>query len=113
MTHVPARGDIWLVTLSPTTANEQAGTRPCVVVSVDRFNAMPIQQAIVVPVTTKDRQLPHHISLAAGDTLPRPSWALCEAVRAVSTKRFLRKLGSARPEELAAITDQVVAWLIE
>lgn len=113
MSQAPRRGDVWLVTLNPVVANEQAGTRPCVVVSVDQFNAMPIQQVIVVPLTTKDRGLPHHIALAPGDTLPRPSWALCEAVRAVSTRRFLRRLGSARPEELAAITEQVMTWFAD
>jgi len=41
-------GHIWSVALDPTVANKQRGTRPCIVVSGNRFNALPIRQAIVV-----------------------------------------------------------------
>ncbi|MBV8541154.1 MAG: type II toxin-antitoxin system PemK/MazF family toxin [Pseudonocardiales bacterium] len=79
-----ARGQIWSVELDPTTANEQRGTRPCVVVSIDRFNALPIRQAIVVTLTTRERGFPRHIAITDDGGLNRPSWAMCEAVRAVS-----------------------------
>lgn len=58
------RGHIWAVALDPTVAVEQRGTRPCIVVSNDRFNALPIRQAIVVPLTTRERGFPHHIVVA-------------------------------------------------
>jgi mRNA interferase MazF len=49
--------------LDPTVANEQRGTRPCVVVSTDRFNTLPIRQALAVPLTTRERGFPHHIAI--------------------------------------------------
>lgn len=88
-------GQIWLVVLDPTVADEQRGTRPCLVVSGDRFNALPIQQSIVVPLTTRERGFPHHIAVADDGGLNRPNWARCAAVRAVSTQRFGRLISTA------------------
>jgi mRNA-degrading endonuclease toxin of MazEF toxin-antitoxin module len=45
------RGDIYLVSLDPTFGHEQQGTRPVLVVSPDRFNALT-KAPIVVPITT-------------------------------------------------------------
>ncbi|MQA85427.1 MAG: type II toxin-antitoxin system PemK/MazF family toxin [Streptosporangiales bacterium] len=106
-----ATGQVWLVTLDPAVANEQRDTRPCIVVSTDRFNALPIRHAIVVPLTTRERGLPHHIPVADDGGLSRHSWAMCEAVRAVSTERFSRLVGTATGSTLAAIIDQLVLWL--
>ena len=105
------RGQIWSVGLDPTVANEQHGARPCIVVSSDRFNALPIRQAIVVPLTSRDRQLPHHIGVADDGGLDRPSWAMCEAVRAVSLQRFGRHISTATPGTVAAVTEQLMLWL--
>jgi len=99
------------VTLDPTVANEQRGTRPCVVVSTNRFNALPIRQAIVVPLTTRERGFPHHIAVTDDGGLTRPSWAMCEAVRAVSLERFGQFIGTATSATVTAITDQLVLWL--
>ncbi len=106
-----AHGQVWSVTLDPTVANEQRGTRPCVIVSIDRFNALPIRQAIVVPLTSRDRGFPHHIAVADDGGLSRPSWAMCEAVRAVSLDRFGRHISTANSITVAAITNQLTLWL--
>ncbi len=45
------RGDIYLVSLDPTLGHEQQGTRPVLVVSPDRFNALT-RVPIVVPITS-------------------------------------------------------------
>lgn len=106
-----SQGQIWLVTLDPTVANEQRGTRPCIVVSAERFNAMPIRQALVVPLTTRDRGLPHHVPVADDGGLDRPSWAACEGVRTVSLQRFGPPIGNAARSTVAAITVQLTRWL--
>lgn len=104
-------GQVWSVTLDPTVGNEQRGTRPCVVVSTDRFNALPIRQALVVPLTTRERGFPHHIAITDDGGLNRPSWAMCEAIRAVSLERFGQLISTADRVTLAEITDQLVLWL--
>lgn len=104
-------GQIWTVSLDPTLANEQRGIRPCIVVSIDRFNALPIRHAIVVPLTTRERGFPHHVAVTDDGGLDRTSWAMCEAVRAVSAERFGRLIGTSSSATMAAITDQLVLWL--
>lgn len=44
------RGDIYLVALDPSQGHEQQGTRPVLIVSPDRFNAVT-GVPIVVPIT--------------------------------------------------------------
>lgn len=104
-------GQLWTVSLDPTVGSEQRGIRPCLVVSDDRFNRLPIGQAIVVPLTSRDRDLPHHIPVVDDGSLDRPSWAMCEAVRAVSTRRFGRRIGAVTPGMLLQVVDQLVRWL--
>jgi mRNA-degrading endonuclease toxin of MazEF toxin-antitoxin module len=43
------RGEIWLVSLDPAQGHEQQGTRPVLIVSPDRFNAVT-HVPIVLPV---------------------------------------------------------------
>ena len=105
------QGHIWSVILDPTVANEQAGVRPCLVVSIDRFNSLPIRQAIIVPLTSRDRGLPHHLPVHDDGSLTRPSWAMCEAVRAVSTIRFGRFVSMASTETTRAVIRQVASWM--
>ena len=44
----PSRGEIWMVDLNPARGHEQAGYRPCLVVSVDLFNHGPAELVVVL-----------------------------------------------------------------
>jgi mRNA-degrading endonuclease toxin of MazEF toxin-antitoxin module len=64
------RGDIYLVSLDPTQGHEQQGTRPVLVVSPDRFNAVT-RVPIVVPISSGGafaRGAGFTVSLAAAGT---------------------------------------------
>ena len=99
-----SRGDVWLVDLEPVAGHEQGGTRPCVVVSDDAYNGLPIAMAIVVPLTGRDRGFQHQPPVRTGRSgLTRDSRARPEDVRAVSFARFSRRLGLVEPDELDAI----------
>jgi len=45
------RGDIWVVSLDPTSGHEQKGRRPVLIVSPDAFNKVT-KVPIVLPITT-------------------------------------------------------------
>lgn len=45
------RGEIWLVSLDPTAGHEQRGTRPVLIVSPARFNALT-RTPVVLPIIT-------------------------------------------------------------
>ncbi|MDG4826892.1 type II toxin-antitoxin system PemK/MazF family toxin [Asanoa sp. WMMD1127] len=94
-------GDIWVATLDPTVGREQSGRRPVVVVSANAMHALPINMAVVVPLTGNDRGLvtqPRVSSRASG--LNRPSFACPEDVRAIDASRLGRRLGRVSADEL-------------
>jgi mRNA interferase MazF len=65
---------------------------------------------IVVPLTTADRGLPHHVPIGTAPSgLERLSWARTEDVRAISEQRLLRggPLGVVAPAEREAIRGQL------
>jgi mRNA-degrading endonuclease toxin of MazEF toxin-antitoxin module len=68
---------------------------------------MSIKHAIVVAVTTRNRELPHHVALARDSGLPRASWAMGETMRAVSTARFEGFVGWASPE----VMGRLAGWI--
>ena len=44
----PSRGEVWQVQFSPTRGREQEGSRPAMIVSVDKFNHGPAELVIVI-----------------------------------------------------------------
>jgi mRNA interferase MazF len=102
----PHRGEVWLVDLNPTRGHEQAGKRPALVVSEDIFNEGPADLCIVIPITSKLRQIPSQVRIPRLEGgLERDSAALCEAVRSISRSRFVRKLGAIRRERMRIVED--------
>ncbi len=87
---IALRGDVRVVDLDPTRGHEQAKTRPCVIVSDDRFNRSAAGLVVIVPLTSVDRGIPWHIPVAPGDGAVRQdSWAMVDQVRAVSRERLV------------------------
>jgi mRNA interferase MazF len=84
--------------------HEQAARRPVLVVSSAAFGRSIPELVLAVPLSSRDRGLPHHLLVLGDDTgLPNPTWALCEQVRAVSTARLGRTLGHASDDTVTAV----------
>ena len=112
-TRVPQSGDVWLIDFSPQIGREQAGLRPGLVISHDRFNRLPNGLHIVVPITSTDRGLAYHLRISPPEGgLHNPSVIMCDQEKSQSIKRFERYLGSVTPEILARV-QETVATLIE
>jgi mRNA interferase MazF len=62
-----SRGDIVLCDLNPVLGTEQAGIRPCIVLQVDRANAVG-PHTIIAPFTSRIRRalLPSHVFVGVG-----------------------------------------------
>ncbi|HET6211878.1 MAG TPA: type II toxin-antitoxin system PemK/MazF family toxin [Micromonosporaceae bacterium] len=102
------RGDVVEADLSPIVGHEQGGRRPVLVVSPALYNSWPIDMAIVVPITSTDRGLRHHVPIGKEAGLRGPSFVMPEYVRAVSQQRLTeRPLGSASQRTL-----DVTEWWI-
>jgi mRNA interferase MazF len=106
-------GDVLLCDLNPVARREQGGIRPVIVVSHHRYLVIP-GLFLAVPLTTRDRDLDHHIEVPADDDtrLKQVSYAMTEQVRALSRQRAGRQLGSVSSETLTAISRYLRLFII-
>jgi mRNA interferase MazF len=103
---------LWWVDLGQPIGHEQGGRRPAVVVGSTVHCQFPIGMALVVPLTTRDRGMRHHVRISSPSSgLSQPSWARPEDMRAISTRRFSEPglIGTASAEEITVLSD----WLRE
>lgn len=104
----PSRGEVWLVNLDPVRGHEQAGTRPALVVSVDRFNHGAAGLVVVLPITSRAKGVPLHVAVSPPEGgLTSLSFVKCEDIRSVSTDRLVRRLGSVEPSTIATVDDRL------
>ncbi len=81
----PSRADVWSINLDPTLGREQSGRRAALVVSVDKFNHGPADLIVVLPITSKNKKQPIHVSIKPPDGgLSTLSFVKCEDIRSVS-----------------------------
>lgn len=100
----PGRGEIWLADLNPVRGHEQAGMRPVLVVSHDVFNRGPADLVIVVPITSRIREIATHVHLNPPEGgLKTPSSCMCEAVRSVSRSRLRKRFGQAETKTMKEV----------
>jgi mRNA interferase MazF len=95
---------VWSISFDPTVGREQAGTRPALVVSIDRFNHGPAGLAIVLPITSHDKGQPIHVQVAPPEGgLSVPSFVKCEDIRCVSKQRLKRFYGTVANQTMIEI----------
>ena len=94
------RGDIWWYEYDGAYTSEQAGDRPCVVVSNEKANTHSPVIAVVPLTTAWKKRLPTHtIVQSAG----RTSVALCEQIYTISKDRLIDKVGYCTELEMCRI----------
>jgi len=87
-----SRGQIYVVTLSPTQGREQAGRRPVLVLSSDALNRQPLVVTVVVGTDAKNvpRDYPTNVRVTAKETgLPMDTVFLCFQIRSLDPARFV------------------------
>lgn len=88
------RGDVWDADFDPVRGHEQAGHRPAVIVSVDRFHQGTSRLAYVVPVTRTDRAQPWHVAIVPPEGgLTGRSFVMCDQMRVFAVERLVRRRG--------------------
>ena len=93
--NTPRRGEVWMANLDLTLGREQAGTRPVLVLSVDVFNHGPAELVNVLPLTSKNKNIPLHVPVEAPEGgLSVTSYVKCEDIRSISTARLIQKRGA-------------------
>jgi mRNA interferase MazF len=105
----PSRGDIWYIDLSdPPKGHEQAGNRPALIVSVDKFNHGPADLIIAIPISKVPKGIPTHVEVnppEGGVTIR--SFIKCEAVRSLSKIRLVRRMGAVSERTMEAVEDRI------
>lgn len=100
----PSRGDVWEVSLDPTIGHEQAGTRPALVLSIDKFNHGPAELVIVLPISSRNKNQPLHVAVTPPEGgLSLPSFIKCENVRSVSRQQLKRFCGTVAAPTLTEV----------
>jgi mRNA interferase MazF len=104
----PSRGEVWSVNLDPVKGREQAGRRPALVLSVDQFNHGPAELVVVIPITSKAKGIPFHVSVDPPEGgLSQLSFIKCEDVRSISKERLIQKLGVVTDQTMDQVEDRV------
>lgn len=107
----PQRSEIWLVRFDPTVGSELQKTRPAVVVNEDSIGR--INMRIVVPITSWKPDFEFYpwmirFPVTRRNGLAKSSGADASQVKAVSVKRFEKKLGIVTRSELEEIVAGIV-----
>ncbi len=105
------RGEIYFVSLDPVQGNEQAGTRPVVVLSIDALNDSPLV-VTVVPGTRGShvtRDYASNVRVEPSESgLPEQTVFLCFQVRSLAHHRFPdRRAGMLTRRKLAEVEHSV------
>lgn len=87
------RGEVYLVSLSPTQGSGIQRTRPCVVVSPDELNAH-LRTYIVAPMTTGEHAYPFRVPCRFKG---RAGYVVLDQIRTVDRERVVRRLGRLSP----------------
>ncbi|MFM6280727.1 MAG: type II toxin-antitoxin system PemK/MazF family toxin, partial [Dolichospermum sp.] len=87
---------------------EQAGKRPCLVISVELFNQGASGLVVVLPVTSKNKGIPFHVTIEPPEGgVKIQSFIKCEDVRSISVERLEKPWGTVSPETLALVEDRL------
>jgi mRNA interferase MazF len=105
----PSRGDVWFIDLSePPKGREQAGNRPALVVSVNKFNYGPADLAVVLPISKVAKGIPLHVEInpPEGGVTMR-SFIKCEAIRSIGRVRLVRLMGRIKDSTMELVEDRI------
>jgi mRNA interferase MazF len=113
MSATASSDEVWLVDFGEPFPGEPAHHRPAVVVGPDALFRGAIPQVILVPLTTRRRGLANHIEVDATGVsgLDVVSYAQCELVRSVGSRRLVHRLGTVSLGEAGAIRYVLAALL--
>ena len=100
----PRRGEVWSAQLDPVLGHEQGGTRPCLVLSVNRFNQGKADLVAVLPITSRFKGIASHVKVSAGEAaLDADSYIKCEEVRCISKQRLTRRWGEVEAATMRSV----------
>lgn len=106
------QGEIWEINLSPTVGAEIKKKRPAVIVNDDAIGILPLR--VIVPITKWKDKFHGAIWMVriepdSNNKLKAPSAIDTFQIRSISTRRFMKRIGSISPDILNLIKTAVKA----
>jgi mRNA interferase MazF len=105
----PQRGEVWHVQLDdkpPAVGHEQAGARPILILSVDRFNKSKAELVIGLTLTSKRKGNPLHIEIHTPEGgVDSVSYIQCENIRTLSKERLTQLWGKVSADTLKKVEE--------
>lgn len=99
------KGDVFWADLDPTQGNEQAGRRPVLILSEDVFNQRS-GTVIAAAITSQEPRAGFPLTLELNSPrMPKRSWVKISQVRTLSVVRLGKRIGRAKPEEVAQVIE--------
>jgi mRNA interferase MazF len=106
--YVPARGDIVWLHFDPQAGHEQAGHRPALVLSPERYNRLR-GMMICCPLTTRIKGYPFEVAVGGNP----PSVILADQVKSLDWRaRQAEHKGRATPQVMAEVEAKLRALLL-
>lgn len=104
----PRQGEVWWTRLDPARGGEIRKTRPALILSNDGMHRLPLELAMVVPLTsTRTGSLLHVEVRLPRSGAARLGYALPEQLRSVSRLRLLKRIARVSPAVLEATRNRV------
>lgn len=106
------RGDVWDFDPDPVKGREQGKKiRPALIISNNQLNESDAGLVVVIPFTTRNRQIPCHVKVSPKDGgVKKISFAMCEQIRAISKERLKRRRGAIKNQQ---ILQAISEWLCD
>ena len=107
--YFPKQADIVFLDFNPTKGHEQAGLRPCVVISNNVFNKNT-KMVIVCPIISNEKEFPTHYLLK--NTKKIHGSVLCEHIRSIDYEmrnlKFVEKCDSDDFENIVLLLNSCI-----
>ena len=104
----PSRAEIWEINLGKGKGHEQAGQRPGLIVSVNKFNHGPAGLVVALPLTSVDKQIPWHVKIEPPEGgVKQESYIKTEDIRSLSKRRLSKRWGTILDTTMEKIEDRM------
>ena len=95
-------------TLDPVRGHEQAGKRPLLILSDDRFNSGRAGLIIAAPLTRQDKNIPYHVAIEPPEGgLRAVSYIKCEDIRSIARERLSDRWGEVSSDTMVMVEERL------
>jgi len=106
--------EIWIANLDPQYGTESGKIRPVLIVQSDFLNCVPHSSVIVCPITTNVVPSAIHLRVHLKDgiaSLHNDSDIMIDQIRAIDTKRLMKRIGKLPVEFIQKVKDNILTVL--